>query len=74
MTRNPIIAVSLGSGRDGWISVDLASLRFTLEVENGKTTTELLTLAELRRRFPNVSNIVAEVLASAVRVSPTPTA
>jgi hypothetical protein len=65
--KQPTILVGLGSGREGWLSIDLDSLRFILEVENGKRTVDTLSLSELKSRLPSVSNLVADVLAEAVR-------
>lgn len=70
--RSPTILVSLGSGQEAWLSVGLDSLLFKLETENGKTTTEVLTLTELKRRFPGISGLVAEVVAEAIRARPKP--
>jgi hypothetical protein len=67
--RNPTILIGLGSGREGWLSIELDSLRFVDEVENGKRTVETLCLAELKARFPNAANLVADALAAAVRTT-----
>lgn len=68
--RKPLIPVGLGSGRDAWLEVELDSFRFRLEVENGRGTVESLTLAELKTRLPIVANLVAEVVAEAIRTRP----
>jgi hypothetical protein len=65
--KKPTILVRLGSGQEGWLSIELDSLRFVLEVENGKRSVETLSLLELKTRFPNLAVLVAEVLAEAVR-------
>ena len=65
--KKPTILVGLGSGREAWLSIELDSLRFVLEVENGKRTVETLSLAELKDRLPNIAGLVAEILAEAVR-------
>jgi hypothetical protein len=67
--RNPTILVGLGSGREAWLSPDLSSLRFRLETENDKTTEETLTLAELKTALPNATNLVADVVAEAIRTN-----
>jgi len=65
--RQPLMAIGMGSELEGWLSIDLDSLRFTLETENGKRTVETLTLAELRDWFPIIAGLVAGVLAQAVK-------
>ena len=65
--KKPTILVGLGSGREAWLSIELDSLRFVLEIENGKRTVETLSLAELKDRLPNIAGLVAEILAEAVR-------
>ncbi len=65
--KTPTILIGLGSGQEGWLSIELDSLKFVLEVENGKRTVETLSLAELKTRLPNIANLVAEILAEAVR-------
>ena len=65
--RKPTILVGLGSGREGWLSIELDSLKFTLEIENGKRTEEILSLSELKTRYPNIADLVADILAQAVR-------
>jgi hypothetical protein len=67
--KKPILPIAMGSGREGWLSVELESLKFTLEIENGKRTEETLNLAELKTRFPGIADMVANVLAQAVRVN-----
>jgi hypothetical protein len=64
--KQPTILVGLGSGREGWLSVDLDSLRFTLEIENGKRTVETLSLADLKSRLPNAAGLVAGIVAGAI--------
>jgi len=65
--KKPSILIGLGSGREAWLSIELDSLRFVLETENGKRTVETLSLAELKDRLPNIAGLVAEILAEAVR-------
>jgi hypothetical protein len=65
--KKPSILIGLGSGREAWLSIELDSLRFVLEIENGKQTVETLSLAELKDRLPNIAGLVAEILAEAVR-------
>jgi hypothetical protein len=65
--KTPTILIGLGSGQEGWLSIELDSLKFVLEVENGKRTVETLSLAELKTRLPNIASLVAEILAEAVR-------
>jgi hypothetical protein len=65
--KTPTILIGLGSGQEGWLSIELDSLKFVLEVENGKRTVETLSLAELKDRLPNIAGLVAEILAEAVR-------
>jgi hypothetical protein len=66
--RKPTILIGLGSGREGWLSIELDSLKFVLEIENGKASVEILSLTDLKTRFPNnIANLVASVLAEAVR-------
>jgi len=65
--KKPTILVRLGSGQEGWLSIELDSLRFVLEVENGKRSVETLSLSELKTRLPNLAGLVAEILAEAVR-------
>ena len=65
--KKPSILIGLGSGREAWLSIELDSLRFVLEIENGKRTVETLSLAELKDRLPNIAGLVAEILAEAVR-------
>jgi hypothetical protein len=65
--KKPTLLVRLGSGREGWLSIELDSLRFVLEVENGKRTVETLSLCDLKNRLPNIAGLVAEVIAEAVR-------
>jgi hypothetical protein len=67
MSRRPTIPVGLSSGQEGWLTVDLDAIRFILEVENGRRTEETLNLADLKKRLPSLSNIVAEVVAEAIR-------
>ena len=68
--RKPTILVGLGSGQEAWLSVELDSLRFVLETENGKRTTETLSLAELKTRLPGLASLVAEIVAEAIRTRP----
>ena len=65
--KTPTILIGLGSGQEGWLSIELDSLKFVLEIENGKRTVETLSLAELKVRLPNIAGLVAEILAEAVR-------
>jgi hypothetical protein len=65
--RKPTILVGLGSGQEGWLSIELDSLRFVLEVENGKRTVETLSLSDLKIRLPNIAGLIAEIMAEAVR-------
>ena len=65
--KAPTILIGLGSGQEGWLSIELDSLKFILEIENGKRTVEILSLAELKTRLPNIANLVAEILSEAVR-------
>ena len=65
--RCPTLLIGLSSGQEAWLTIDLASIRFTLEIENGKQTTETLTVQDLRARLPHAANVVASVLAEAVR-------
>lgn len=67
MSRRPTIAIGLGSGQEGWLTVDLDTLRFQLEIENGRKTAETLTLTDLKTRLPSIANIVAEIVAEAIR-------
>lgn len=68
--RKPTILVSLGSGQEAWLSIDLDALRFVLEMENGKLTTESLTLTDLKTRLPVITSVVAEIVAEAIRIRP----
>jgi hypothetical protein len=61
------IPISLGSGREDWLSIELDSLRFFFEIENGKRSVERLSLAETKTRLPIVAGLMADVLAEAVR-------
>ena len=54
--KKPTILVGLGSGREAWLSIELDSLRFVLEIENGKRTVETLSLAELKTRLPGIAS------------------
>jgi hypothetical protein len=65
--KKPTILIGLGSGQEGWLSIELDSLKFVLEVGNGKRSVETLSLAELKTRLPNVAGLVAEILAEAVK-------
>jgi len=65
--RKPTILVGLSSGREAWLSIELDSLRFVLEIENGKRTVETLSLTELKDRLPNITGLVADILAQAVK-------
>jgi hypothetical protein len=65
--KKPTILIGLGSGQEGWLSIDLDSLRFVLEIENGKRTADSLNLTELKSQLPNAANLVAEVVAEAIR-------
>jgi hypothetical protein len=65
--KKPIMRIGSGTGRAGWLSVELDSLRFVLEPENGEGTVETLTLAELKDRFPISLGLVTGVLAQAVK-------
>jgi len=65
--KTPTILIGLGSGQEGWLSIELDSLKFILEVENGKRTVETLSLVELKTRLPGIAALVADVLAEAVR-------
>jgi len=47
--RKPSFLISLGSGQEAWLSIELDSIQFTLETENGKKTTEVLSLADLKK-------------------------
>lgn len=69
--KNATIPVALGSGREGWLTIEFGSLSFVLEIEgrNGKTSRETLSVDELKTRLPNVANVVAEILAQGVRTS-----
>jgi hypothetical protein len=71
--RKPTILISMGSGHEDWISIDLDTLRFLLEVKDGKHTEEVLSLSDLKTRFPNIASLVAEILAAAVRTVRTQT-
>ena len=64
--KQPTILVGLGSGREGWLSVDLDSLRFTLEIDNGKRTAETLSLIDLKSRLPNAAGLMAGIVAEAI--------
>ena len=64
---NPTIMIGLGSGQEGWLTVDLETLRFKLEIENGKKTTEVLSVQDLKVRLPHTANVMADVLAEAIR-------
>ncbi len=68
--RNPTILMGLGSGQEAWLIVELGTLRFRLEIENGKSTVESLTLDELKTQYPRQANLLADVLAEAVRADP----
>jgi hypothetical protein len=63
--KQPIL-VGLGSGHEGRLSVDLGSIRFTLEIEDGKPGVECLTLSELKLRPPNAAGLVAGIVAEAI--------
>jgi hypothetical protein len=65
-----MILVGLGSGREAWLSFDPESIRFTLEIEGRKPSVDVLSLAELQARFPSVADLVADLLADAVRSRP----
>jgi len=65
--KKPSLLVGLGSGREAWLSIELDSLRFVLETEERKPTVETLSLSELKDRLPGLTNLVAEVLAQAVK-------
>jgi hypothetical protein len=67
--RQPTILVGLGSGREGWLSIDLASLRFRLEIERDKGIVEILSLEEVKTQLPNITGLVADILAAAVRTN-----
>ena len=66
--KTPTILIGLGSGREGGSRLNWTHSGF-LEVENGKRTVETLSLAELKDRLPNLADLVAEILAEAVRSS-----
>jgi hypothetical protein len=59
--KKPVTRIAMGSGQEGWLSVDLDSLGFNLEIENLKRTVETLSLAKLQTRLPNISGLVADV-------------
>lgn len=65
--RNPTLCIGLASGQEGWLTVDLDSVRFCLEIENGKRTVETLNIQELKMRLPITANVMAQILAEAVR-------
>jgi hypothetical protein len=65
--KRPTILVGLGSGREAWLSVELDSLRFVLDIENGKRSPEILSLSELKTRFPHATGLMADVVAEAIR-------
>jgi hypothetical protein len=65
--KKPSILIGPDSGREAWLSTELDSIRFVLEIANGKRTVESLSLAELKDRLPNITGLVADVLAQAVR-------
>ncbi|MFO0957086.1 MAG: hypothetical protein U0800_06415 [Isosphaeraceae bacterium] len=69
--KSVTVAVAMGTGREGWLSFDTDSLRFSLVIENGKRSEEILTLADLKNRYPFIADYLAGVLAQAVRVNPT---
>jgi hypothetical protein len=64
--RQPTILIGLGSGREGWLSVDLDSLRFTLEIDNGRQTVESLSLTDLKSRLPSAAGLMAGIVAEAI--------
>jgi len=55
---NPLISIGLGSGQDAWLTIELETVRFKLETENGKKTVESLSIAELKVRLPQTANLV----------------
>ncbi len=70
--KRPVMRVGLGYGPMAWLSVELDSLQFILEPENGEGAVETLTLEELQDRYhevPIVLGLVAGVLAQAVKSS-----
>jgi hypothetical protein len=48
--RNPGTLISMGSGREGWLSVNLSTLRFTLKIVSGQTIIDELSLTDLKNR------------------------
>jgi hypothetical protein len=68
--RKPTILIGLGSGREGWLSIDLDSLRFILEIETGRGTVETLSLGELKTRLPGIAGLVADIVGEAIRTRP----
>jgi hypothetical protein len=67
----PPILIGLGSGREAWISIDLSSLRFFVEIETDslgrKVRRESLSLKELKTQFPRAATAVAAALVQAVK-------
>ena len=68
MQIEPRVNVALGSGREASIEIPLDALRFAVTIENGKTVREVVDLAELKRCYPVAANLIAEVVAAAIRV------
>jgi hypothetical protein len=69
--RRPTILIGLGSGREGWLSIDLNSPMVILEIENGKRSVWTITLAKPMTRHPNFTGLAANMLAGAVRSNTT---
>jgi hypothetical protein len=64
---NPRFPIGLASGQDAWLTVELESVRFTLEIGGRRPTVESLAIAELKTRLLRTADLVAQTLAGAIR-------
>jgi hypothetical protein len=69
--RRPSIVIGLGSGKEGWLSIDLNSPMVILEIENGEPSLGTISLAEPITRHPNITCLAANMLAGAARSNTT---
>jgi hypothetical protein len=59
------VSIALGSGAEGWISADLSQLRFVLE--GRRASREMLTLAEMKTRYPRHLAQLADQLPAVIK-------
>jgi hypothetical protein len=65
----PATLISHGSGQESWLSLRLDSLEFTLDTGSPSPSREVLSLADVRLRFPFVLDRLAELVVAEIRSS-----